>query len=78
MAREIRNRVLSAWRSEADRIRRLFLAGGGGKAMADHLGSLHPTITLMKDAQMANALGYLDAAKIKEQGQFQAARATGS
>ncbi|MZP31178.1 StbA family protein [Heliobacterium undosum] len=66
VAREIRNRVLSAWKSEADLIRRIFLAGGGGEALVDHLADLHPVIDLLDDAQMANARGYLEAARMKE------------
>lgn len=68
--REVANYTLEAikniWQEEIDFIDQVFLAGGSSVAMEPYLKRIHPKTILIEDAQMANAKGFLNFAKLSE------------
>lgn len=58
--------VKNSWRDETNFIERTYLAGGSAIAMQSHLKNFHPNTVLVKDAQMANARGFLNFVQMSE------------
>lgn len=66
IARAIKNKVMSVWNSKIDMFSTIFAAGGGSIELYDYLKTINTNLVLAKDAQMANAKGYIKVAEIAE------------
>lgn len=66
IARVIKDRVKIVWGSKLDFFHTVFLAGGGARQLKGFMGGLYDNIQIVKDGQMANALGFLKVAKLQE------------
>jgi len=68
LARTIKDRIKSVWGSKLDFFNTVFLAGGGVKALSGHMTDIYENTVTVKDAQFANARGFLKVAEIEDRG----------
>jgi plasmid segregation protein ParM len=66
IAKVIKDRLKTVWGSKLDFFNTVFLAGGGAKDLQDHLSDIYENTILIKDAQFANARGFLKVAELEE------------
>jgi plasmid segregation protein ParM len=66
IARVIKDRIKIVWGNKLDFFHTIFLAGGGAKQLKRFMGDFYHNIQIVKDGQMANALGFLKVAKLQE------------
>lgn len=69
LARTIKDRIKSVWGSKLDFFNTVFLAGGGVKALSGYLTDIYDNTVIVKDAQFANARGFLKVAEIEGKGE---------
>jgi len=65
LARIIKDRLKAVWGNKLNFFHSVFLAGGGAVALEHTLNTLHPTTTVVKDARLANARGFLKVAEVE-------------
>ena len=68
LARTIKDRIKLAWGNKMDFFNSVFLAGGGAKTLYTYMKDIYSNTILVKQAQMANAEGFLKVAKMAEKG----------
>ncbi|TCO68240.1 ParM/StbA family protein [Caldanaerobacter subterraneus] len=66
LARLIEKRIYATLKEVFDRVSTVFIAGGGGSDLYPYLKNIHADVVLVKDAQFANALGFLKIAEINK------------
>ncbi|MDI6707275.1 MAG: ParM/StbA family protein [Bacillota bacterium] len=66
VARVLKDRVKVVWGNKLDFFHTIFLAGGGAKQLKGHMNDLYSNVVTVKNAQMANALGFLKVAELEE------------
>ena len=66
LARAIKDRIKLVWGNKLDFFNSVFLAGGGAKTLFSYMKDIYVNTILVKDAQMANAAGFLKVAKMAE------------
>ncbi|MBA1335357.1 MAG: hypothetical protein HPY66_0979 [Firmicutes bacterium] len=66
IARVIKDRIKIVWGNKLDFFHTIFLAGGGAKQLKENMNDLYNSIRVVKDSQMANALGFLKVAELEE------------
>lgn len=62
IARTIQNKVKGVWAEKFNLFSTIFVSGGGGIDLFTYFKAFHPRVTLVEDAQMANAKGFLKVA----------------
>lgn len=65
LARLIEKRIYASTKDVFDRVIAVFVAGGGGSDLYPYLKSVHSNVSLVDDAQFANALGFLKIAEMQ-------------
>lgn len=68
LARAIKDRIKLAWGNKMDFFNSVFLAGGGAKTLYSYMKDIYVNTILVKQAQMANAEGFLKVAIMTENG----------
>ena len=66
IARSIKDRIKVVWGNKLDFFHTIFLAGGGARQLKGTMDDLYESIRVVKDGQMANALGFLKVAELEE------------
>lgn len=66
ISRVIKDRLKAVWGSKLDFFNTVFVAGGGGKELFPFLADIHPNSILIRNAQFANAKGFLKVAKMAD------------
>ncbi len=66
LARVIKDRIKARWGNKLDFFNTVFLAGGGAKSIYEGMKDIHENTQLVKNAQMANAQGFLNVAMLEE------------
>ncbi len=63
IAKTIQNKVRGVWAERFNLFSTVFISGGGGIDLFPYFRNFHPNATLVEDAQMSNAKGFLKVAK---------------
>jgi len=66
IARVIKDKIKLIWGNKLDFFNTVFLAGGGAKELMPYMKDLYDNAVLIKDAQFANAKGFLKVAGLEE------------
>jgi plasmid segregation protein ParM len=66
VARVLKDRVKVVWGNKLNFFHTVFLAGGGAKQLKGHMNDLYSNVVKVKNARMANALGFLKVAELEE------------
>lgn len=66
LAKLIEKRIYTSLKGILDKVMVIFVAGGGGADLYPYLKDVHTNVELVKDAQFANALGFLKVAEINK------------
>lgn len=66
IARVIKDKIKLIWGNKLDFFNTVFLAGGGAKELMPYMKDLYENTLLIKDAQFANAKGFLKVAELEE------------
>lgn len=66
LAKLIEKRIYTSLKGIFDKVMVIFVAGGGGSDLYPYLKDVHTNVELVKDAQFANALGFLKVAEIQK------------
>jgi len=59
LARLVKKSIVDKLKDEYEKVSTMFVAGGGGKDLYPYLKDAHTNVELVKDAQFANAYGFL-------------------
>ncbi|ABY92040.1 ParM/StbA family protein [Thermoanaerobacter brockii subsp. lactiethylicus] len=66
IARVMKDKIKLIWGSKLDFFNTVFLAGGGAKELVEYMKDFYEKIVLVKNAQFANARGFLKVAELEE------------
>lgn len=66
LAKHLKAAILTKWDHRLEDFPRIFLAGGGAYILKDALGSIHPNVEMIENAQMANVNGYMRIANMQD------------
>lgn len=66
IARVIKDKIKLIWGSKLDFFNTVFLAGGGAKELLPYMRDIYENTLLVKNAQFANAKGFLKVAELEE------------
>ncbi|MBP2070802.1 ParM/StbA family protein [Thermoanaerobacterium butyriciformans] len=66
LARLIKKSILNSLKDKYEKVSTMFVAGGGGKDLYPYLKDAHANVELVKDAQFANAYGFLKICQMQQ------------
>lgn len=66
LARLVKKGIIDKLKDEYEKVSTMFVAGGGGKDLYPYLKDAHANVELVKDAQFANAYGFLKVCQMQQ------------